>query len=703
MSTTLTILLVEDSPADAELLALRLEKAGFAPAITRVTTAEELRAALARPEWDLVLADYQLPRFSGLEAIALVRASGRDLPIIVVSGAVGEETAVAAMKAGAHDFVRKDNMARLGPAIERELREARERAARRAAEARYRTIVDLANEGIATVDADRRITFANRQLVAMLGYPLDELVGLRSQELVAAEDHPRAARMAEQAAAGAALLEELTLRRRDGTTLPVLLASQPIMAADGTFAGAVTMMLDMSARRQAEAEVRRQTERVQLLAELSHAFVAATTELPRLLELVVSRLGEVLGDLVSLRVVSEPSGRFEMAAAYHSDPRFQELAHRILVLEAHEGEEGLTGQVLCGGEAFAASWERPDDLLPLVSPHCRPLLSAIGATSVNLLPLRARGRTVGVLTLVRSGGKSRAYTPADQELAQDIADRAALAIDNAVLYAHLEDRVAERTAELAATNEELEAQAQELQEANAQLQELDRLKINFVNSVSHELRTPLTSILGYAEFLEDEIGGALSPDQRMFVEQIQAGTQRLQRLVDDLLDFARMDAGTFQLRVEAADFCAKAAEIAASVGPMLADARLSLEVSCAGPLVVPMDGVRIGQVLINLLTNAAKYTPPGGLIRLHVAPEDGRLRCEVTDSGVGIAAEDLPRLFQRFSQLHGAQSGTGLGLSICKALVEAHGGEIGVLSEPGRGSTFWFTLPGAGAAPGGAG
>ena len=251
-------------------------------------------------------------------------------------------------------------------------------------------------------------------------------------------------------------------------------------------------------------------------------------------------------------------------------------------------------------------------------------------------------------------------------------------------------------AEIEALTSRLATQVEELEAAYARLQELDRLKSNFVNSVSHELRTPLTSIMGYSEFLEDEIGGTLAPEQQKFVAQIQAGTQRLQRLVDDLLDFARIDAGTFTLRIAEADFCARAREVAASVQPQMEGAHLTLAVACEGPLLLAMDPQRIGQVLINLLSNALKFTPEGGRITVRARPEAGGVRCEVTDTGVGIAADDLPKLFQRFSQLPGSQAGgTGLGLSICKALVEAHGGTIGVESEPGRGSTFWFTLPGA--------
>ncbi len=258
----------------------------------------------------------------------------------------------------------------------------------------------------------------------------------------------------------------------------------------------------------------------------------------------------------------------------------------------------------------------------------------------------------------------------------------------------LERRVAERTRQLEALNAELEGSRAQLEVQFAQLKALDTVKGNFVSSVSHELRTPLTSIMGYAEFLEDGVAGPLTEDQRAFVTQIQAGTIRLQTLVDDLLDFARIDAGTFKLRLEHADLRSKVLEAVESLRPQAETSGLRLNVVVPEtPVELDFDAQRVGQVVINLLTNAIKFTPAGGTVRLALTQEAAGVRCEVADSGVGIAAEDVPRLFQRFSQVGVQHRGTGLGLSISKSLVEAHGGEIGVRSAPGEGSTFWFTLP----------
>lgn len=238
---------------------------------------------------------------------------------------------------------------------------------------------------------------------------------------------------------------------------------------------------------------------------------------------------------------------------------------------------------------------------------------------------------------------------------------------------------------------------EQLRRQYEQLLKLDLLKSNFVNSVTHELRTPLTSIMGYAEFLEDEVGGSVSPVQRDFISQIQRGAKRLEHLLNDLLDFAKMEAGTFTLKVAPADLFTWVIDVMESLRPQADERGLRLEARLPEePLELEMDAQRIGQVLTNLLGNALKFSPQGGTVRVSAMRLGEAIRCEFQDQGPGIAEADMPKLFQRFSQLDAGVrmgKGTGLGLSISKALVEAHGGRIGVESTPGSGSNFWFELP----------
>ncbi|HEY9722247.1 MAG TPA: PAS domain-containing sensor histidine kinase [Oscillatoriaceae cyanobacterium] len=226
---------------------------------------------------------------------------------------------------------------------------------------------------------------------------------------------------------------------------------------------------------------------------------------------------------------------------------------------------------------------------------------------------------------------------------------------------------------------------------------LNELKNTFVNSVSHELRTPLTSIQGYAEFLLDELAGPLNTEQRDYVLHLERGAKRLGRLIDDLLDFARLEAGTFALRRQPTALAPIARDVLESLLPQAKEARVTLASAIGDDLPeLDIDAQRVEQVLANLLSNAIKFSPADKTVTLRLARRDGRIRCEVEDRGVGIAPEDVPKLFQRFSQLReGAQKGrgTGLGLSIAKSIVEAHGGAIGLESTLGQGSRFWFELP----------
>jgi PAS domain S-box-containing protein len=232
------------------------------------------------------------------------------------------------------------------------------------------------------------------------------------------------------------------------------------------------------------------------------------------------------------------------------------------------------------------------------------------------------------------------------------------------------------------------------------LQQLDEFRRVLVSAVSHELRTPLTSVVGYAEFLEDEIAGSLNREQRTFLDAIKGGVFRLRRIVDDLLDIDRLENGSFKLDQQPLDFRLELEDTLRELRPQIEAADIMVHVDVPdAPLVAEIDSARVGQVLVNLISNALKFTPPHGRISVVVQRQEGQLVCRIADNGAGIRPEDLPKLFQRFAQLdEGARKGgTGLGLFISKALVEAHGGSIGVESTPGAGSTFWFTLPLVGA------
>jgi signal transduction histidine kinase len=386
----------------------------------------------------------------------------------------------------------------------------------------------------------------------------------------------------------------------------------------------------------------------------------------------------------------------QVAAEFGQEAQNERDPGRLLDLFARKTQEFLDPELIAAylrrGDAelaLAARWGSAQDLPAELVDHpptthgepARAILGGCLAISEGgfCLPLVVQGESIGCLVI----GKSRAghhYEESERLFLVTMAQQLAVWLKNAQLFEHLARR-----------NEELS-------QANQHLQELDRLKGDFLNAASHELRTPLASIMGYSEFLEDGLGGEPSARQLEYIQQIQNGAKRLLRLVDDLLDFARLEAGNFNLDRREVDLREIIQEVAASLVPQATTqgASLRLELSEA-PLRAPVDLRRIEQVLLNLVGNALKFTPVGGVVTIAAAHDSEGVRIGVRDTGIGIPEDQLPLLFQKFFQVDPGSTrsygGTGLGLSIVKALVEAHGGEIGVESRLGSGSHFWFRVP----------
>lgn len=231
-----------------------------------------------------------------------------------------------------------------------------------------------------------------------------------------------------------------------------------------------------------------------------------------------------------------------------------------------------------------------------------------------------------------------------------------------------------------------------------QMIQLERLKGDLISMVSHELRTPLSTISGFAELLEDNLSGPLNPEQLQYVSQIQAAEGRIRHIVDELLDFARIEMGNLPLTFEPIDLGLLLEEERAVLLPQHAAAGIRDElVLPAFPVRVRADRARVAQVIRHLIGNAIKFSPAGGghVITLSVAGHEARV--SIADRGIGIDADQVAHLFERFFQADQTTTrpygGVGLGLATSKQLVELQGGKIGVESELGVGSTFWFTLP----------
>jgi signal transduction histidine kinase len=232
---------------------------------------------------------------------------------------------------------------------------------------------------------------------------------------------------------------------------------------------------------------------------------------------------------------------------------------------------------------------------------------------------------------------------------------------------------------------------------NERLLELDGMKDEFIALVSHELRTPLTSIIGYLEMISEDEADPLSPVHMGYLGAVQRNVDRLNALVNDLLFLARVDSGQLTLNLDEVDFAELLAQAAEVARPSAEAKEIALTVEADALPSGVGDGCRLGQVVNNLVSNAIKFTPENGQVTVRATAEGAAVAIEVTDTGVGIAPDELGYLFTRFFRASTAISngipGTGLGLAISQAIAEAHGGTIDVSSTLGEGTTFRLLVP----------
>ena len=337
-----------------------------------------------------------------------------------------------------------------------------------------------------------------------------------------------------------------------------------------------------------------------------------------------------------------------------------------------------------------------------------------GYLSSMAIPLIcARGEVVGVLNLY--SGEKGYFNEERVKVVQAFANQTATVIENVRLVENLDRKVKERTKELEVTNQELqqlnielEMRRQEAEAARMMAEAANRAKSNFLANMSHELRTPLNAIIGFSEMLLRDIGGKLTERQKDYVQDILESGTHLLSLINDILDLSKVELGMMELEYSRINIRSLIEESLLFIKEKAIKHRIKLTVDIADVPMIEGDRKRLKQVLVNLLSNAAKFTPDGGRITVTARklkeessipyPENVEyVEISVEDTGVGIRPEDIPRLFKPFQQLGSIyekkQEGTGLGLALCKRIVERHHGKIYVKSELGKGSIFSFVVP----------
>jgi PAS domain S-box-containing protein len=490
--------------------------------------------------------------------------------------------------------------------IGRDLTElGRAREAMMASEARYRTMVEGALEGIGASDSDGRITFANRQLTQMMGYEPREPVGLRIEDILFPDDVPAFRASRQRRGLGESDVSEVRYKRKDGSTLWTIKATSPLWDEQGGYAGSVSFFTDVTARKEAEAAFQESEARRQ--AYFEHAAVGI------MLVTLEGRIHEV-------------------------NPALCRLI-------------GYTRDELTGGDLGALL---PGELAPQVRAQLRELVVGKRSSFEVEQPFVASG-----------GG----------ELWLDVT---ASAIRNE------QGRVVE-----------LVLVIQDVTERKA----AERTKDEFLSVVSHELRTPLTSLRGALGLLAGGAVGQMPATTQRMLDVAVESNDRLIRLINDILDFERLSAGKLTLSMGSCDAALLVSRAVEELQGAADAASVELHTgSVEGHVYADAD--RLTQTLANLISNAIKFSPPGGRVQLSATRHHGQVLFVVQDQGRGIPSDHLEAIFGRFQQVDTSDArekgGAGLGLAICRSLVEQHGGRIWAENVPDGGARFSFTIPSAG-------
>ncbi len=507
--------------------------------------------------------------------------------------------------------------------------------------------------------ANQRIDFVSDHVETMLGYTVEEWVSTPNfwLSIVHPEDRERAAREAVAIFERGSGSSEFRWITRDGNALWVEAQSVAIWDEAGRSVGMRGVTMDITARKKIE-------ERQSFMAEAG-ALLTSSLDYRRTLANVARLAVPRLADWCAVDIVDEEDGSIQRIAVEHQDPGMVELARemkRRYPPPAGSGEG--VAEVIRSGEPILLR-EIPETLIDRaeIPDEQRRVLRELGLRSAMIVPLIARERTFGAITFVMAETEDL-YDGDDLVLAQDLARRAAMAIDNSRLY----------------------------QEAKI----ATRARDEFLATLSHELRTPMTAILGWARMLSL---GELEPGEADdAIQTILRSAEAQARLIDDVLDVSRIITGKMKISMKKVDLASVAEDALRTIEPAAEVKSIRLEREIQPVPETRGDPARIGQILWNLLSNAVKFTPKGGRVTLRLRQVESMVKIQVEDSGEGIDPEFMAHAFDRFRQAEGStvrsHGGLGLGLAIVRHLTEMHGGEVHAVSKGrGEGSIFTVDLP----------
>jgi signal transduction histidine kinase len=412
-------------------------------------------------------------------------------------------------------------------------------------------------------------------------------------------------------------------------------------------------------------ELARSVGELKALGDVGQA-VSLTLDLQTVLSTIVGHAVQLSGaDGGAIYEYDEATQEFQLRGSHQIE---KELVEALRSSPIQLGS-GAVGQ--------AATTRAPVKVTDILDEHqyaatrLRPMLRQLGYRSLLAVPLLREDRIMGGLTIYRR--RTGSFSPEVINLLQTFATQSVLAIQNARLFREIEDK-------------------------NRQIEAANRHKSEFLANMSHELRTPLNAIIGFSEVLQEKLFGELNEKQAEYTDDILTSGRHLLSLINEILDLSKVEAGRMELELATFDLPLAIDNARTFVRERATRHGITLDVKVderLGDFVG--DERKIKQILLNLLSNAVKFTPEGGRIGINARQVDGSVEISVSDTGIGIAPEDEPKIFEEFRQVGSDYAhkveGTGLGLTLAKKFVELHGGRIWVESEVGKGSTFTFMLP----------
>lgn len=538
-------------------------------------------------------------------------------------------------------------------------------------------ILRTTQEGFLRIDTKGRIVEVNPAMARIAGRDASEILGHQPGEFVTVASLPTAERLLSEVLAGRSTLGDVELARPDGVQASCTVNAAALVDEEGQTVGGFALVSDISERKRLETTLRSQAQILGLVRQGMETYVGthnlkatSTYLLEGLLALTGSEYG-FIGE-----VLHDADGTPYIKSHALTDISWDEASRRLFESYSVGGMEfrrldSLFGHVMTTGDMVVSDDPSRDPRsggLPAGHPPLRRFLG---------VPVYYGDELVGLYGLAN---RPDAY---DQEMLALLAPfNASYA---AIITAHR-------------TQMRQEAILDDLKVAKDRAEIASRAKSEFLASMSHELRTPLNAILGFSQLIDSDAG--VPPGIKDLAREIERAGQHLLELINDILDLARIEAGKVEVELEAVSIHSLLVECGSLAGLLARDRKVALVVSEPGrrTLSIMADRVRLKQVLLNLISNGLKYNRPGGTVWVNVQEEQaaGRLRIIVRDDGIGIAPGDLDRLFSSFERLgaeRGAIQGTGIGLVISQHLARMMGGDIHVVSEEGKGSTFWIELP----------